>query len=375
MNRIEERTGKNQCLRGSSSTVFQRLAGILLGLAFISVASVKVSGDELALGNLVFLDGNGVVGQFNPATGVATTNAQLENVMSEPVVDSNSSLVVMVNGFWAVFIRINPRTGQQTSLSNEQLIQMGYGIGISPNGNLIVSGKAANNVYGLFTVNPTNGHQTLIATNSRPLLYSVVVDKSGNSYVCENWQPVSLLRYSADGSTRSVITTGGYLQFPEQLALDQSGNVLVPDGQSHAIIRIDPSNGAQTLVSSGANISFPMGIAVAPTGEIFVGEAVNRKLLKIDPVTGAQTVMATNVALPALQFLDNTAPRLGQTRTGSALTLSWTRFGTNYQLEASSQLSPGSWAPVSSVPVETTWQEVVTLPITANSQFFRLQKL
>jgi sugar lactone lactonase YvrE len=345
-------------------------------------------GDQLELGNLVFNDGSrNAVLQLNPATGNVSTNAQIEFDSSGGLcLETDGKMVVMhaIGGYdpHPEFICIDTTTGQQTILPDAQLMIEGEGMDMGADGNLRVSGHALlydpvarnyTNIYGLFSVNPTNGQQTLIASNSHPLAWGIVVAPNSDIYVIENSSRNSLLRFRPSGSVWSVISTGGNLQFPEGLALDANGNVLVADANTHSVIRIAPNGGSQTIVSSGNNLAWPRGITVAPNGDIFVTDILSKKVLRIDPGTGAQSVLATNLGPEDIRFIDKARPRLGIRGSNGMVALSWTKAAINYHLEGSSQLFPLQWLTITNATTESTWQQELSLPVVPAFKFFRLR--
>ncbi len=70
-----------------------------------------------------------------------------------------------------------------------------------------------------------------------------------------------------------------------------------------------------------------------------------------------------------------TAPlRLGIARAGTNVDISWPSAATGFQLESNTNLSSGSWAPVTTSSILTNNQLIVSLSITGAANFFRLTK-
>ena len=88
---------------------------------------------------------------------------------------------------------------------------------------------------------------------------------------------------------------------PSDLAIDESGNILVidfeglsfPDG---ALFSVDPITGDRTLISDFSDISqgplgrLPLGVYVDPSGTIFVADE-GRGLFSVDPISGNRTLI------------------------------------------------------------------------------------
>ena len=84
--------------------------------------------------------------------------------------------------------------------------------------------------------------------------------------------------------------------------------------------------------------------------------------------------IAATQLLGANQILSQASPILSVSVTGNSLTLSWPLASAGFTLMSRTNLISGIWAPVASPAPQIAgnqWQ--VTLPITGNAQFFRLQ--
>jgi len=80
-----------------------------------------------------------------------------------------------------------------------------------------------------------------------------------------------------------------------------------------------------------------------------------------------QSVTTFTATLPPL--------RLDIARSNNNVTLSWPEGAAGYILQATDQLAPVlNWQPVATAPMVVGGQKVVTLPIAADKQFYRLQK-
>ena len=71
----------------------------------------------------------------------------------------------------------------------------------------------------------------------------------------------------------------------------------------------------------------------------------------------------------------NPAPLLKITSSGTGTTVAWPARATNYVLEATTSLAPGSaWTPVLTLPTTVGTQSTVPANTTTPAQFFRLHK-
>jgi hypothetical protein len=168
----------------------------------------------------------------------------------------------------------------------------------------------------LLTCAPLFGQQYTISTLAGDLNYpmSVAVDSSNNVYVAD-WSGyirkiwadngsvtivagIGILGYSGDGGLAANAMIGKVA-----LALDDTGNIYVADGDNNRIRRIDAATriittiagtGAKTDTGDGglainAGLSRSVGLAVDRTGDIYVGTW--SKIRKISAATGTiQTI-------------------------------------------------------------------------------------
>ena len=80
------------------------------------------------------------------------------------------------------------------------------------------------------------------------------------------------------------------------------GDLIVSDYSLGAIYKIDPATGAQTLLASGGLLQHPHGIAIEDAGTIIVAERSTQSILRIDLVTGNQTVLSSGGSF--VNFID-----------------------------------------------------------------------
>ena len=96
--------------------------------------------------------------------------------------------------------------------------------------------------------------------------------------------------------------TSASFYFPQNIAVDGSGNVYVADTYNHKIRKISPAGVVTTLAGSGssgsvdgtgtsASFNSPMGVAVDGDGNVYVADHINNKIRKISPA-GVVTTFA-----------------------------------------------------------------------------------
>ena len=141
----------------------------------------------------------------------------------------------------------------------------------------------------------------------------VALDAQGNAYVAD--QLNNTIRKITPAGVVSVFAgngTPGYLDFPigttaafympENLIMDNQGNLLVADTGNGSIRQISPAGEVTTLAGSGqdgyvdgpansARFSDPAGLAQNGLGNVYVADASNYRIRRID-LTGNVTTLA-----------------------------------------------------------------------------------
>src|SRR5207248_2591712 len=72
--------------------------------------------------------------------------------------------------------------------------------------------------------------------------------------------------------TQTVVSTGGFLQTPLGIAVDQNGNIFVAAAGSRRIVEVDPNTGGQRIVASGGFLGQPTSVGLASDGSTFVAD-------------------------------------------------------------------------------------------------------
>lgn len=196
---------------------------------------------------------------------------------------------------------------------------------------------------------------------------------SGNSYV-----------FCAPQGGRIAITASDWSG--EQNAY--SGTDFSFQSDFHLVAVFNPPAGCLSLYTNGVLVGINTAVTVPMSAVNDVYSYVGRSLYSADPYpdltldefriySGALSsaeIAATQVLGPT-QVLIMARPVLGLTVARTNLTLSWPVASPGYTVQSSGNLQPGSWTNVpypAAQIVGYQWQ--VTLPTSANAQFFRLVK-
>lgn len=211
--------------------------------------------------------------------------------------------------------------------------------------------------------------------------YGIAADSSNRLFVAD-WGNNAIRQIVSVGTDWVVTTIAGTsgvmgsadgpgalatFNFPNDLCVDQAGNIYVTDQQSDTIRKIVPSQGdwivstiaglalqqgASDGVGSDARFKLPWGIAVDGAGHLFVADWAN------------QTVRE-GVPIPVLGI------RLGLQK----VQLSWPSASLNYTLEVSSSVGPSaSWSPLTNTPITNGLNLFVGDGARQPPVFYRLHK-
>lgn len=133
----------------------------------------------------------------------------------------------------------------------------------------------------------------------------VKVDSSGNFYIADTYNNV-IRKINSSGIISTLAGTGSYglvngastsaeFALPRGVAVDSSGNVYVADSANNAVRKIDTHGLVSTLVSSGLNN--PQGMVVHNT-ILYIADTDNNAI-KMVPISGGNvSTLTTNVNKP-----------------------------------------------------------------------------
>jgi len=155
------------------------------------------------------------------------------------------------------------------------------------------SGDAVNGGF-IVKVDPTSGEQTVISSGGNLIQpFDVALDIEGQIVVSDTGLCCTLIRIDPSSGKQSVITdnSNGTLGLPFGIALARDGDILVANTQS--ILRVNPATGDTQIVSSSGYFGCPLSIALAESGDLFVANmAFPAEILRVDPRNGAQAVLS-----------------------------------------------------------------------------------
>lgn len=144
--------------------------------------------------------------------------------------------------------------------------------------------------------------------------HDLLFDAAGNLLIADSANH-RIRRIDAQGIITTICGDGkagraGYndpvsptsLNYPQGLALDKAGNLLIADTYNHVVRRLDRQGGLTVFAgsvpgfggdggpASGAQISLPMAVAVAPDGSVYISDAGNSRIRRVAPDGGIRTI-------------------------------------------------------------------------------------
>ena len=187
---------------------------------------------------------------------------------------------------------MDPDTGAQTVLASGGYLSLPFDLGMDGFGRLILTDSGR-----LIRLNPGTEDQELLGDGSdRVLGYpaGIAVDWSGQVLVTTG---ASILRLNPASGQVSVLSSGGYFDFPIGLSIASPGQLFVLNlGFPPQVLRVNPNTGFQTLIAQGGRLSNPQGIAV-DGNQIYVTDTGDyhsaARVVRINAQSGRQTVIAS----------------------------------------------------------------------------------
>jgi len=138
----------------------------------------------------------------------------------------------------------------------------------------------------------------------------IAIDKEGNIYFAEkNYHRIR--KVDKDGNITTVAGTGsaGYdgnsgpasmrkLNYPEDIAVDDSGNLYITDTENNMIRKVNKDGILESVVQPGSlfNLNSPSGIAIDISGNVYIADTENHRIRKVDPNGFISTIAGTGIA-------------------------------------------------------------------------------
>jgi hypothetical protein len=170
----------------------------------------------------------------------------------------------------------------------------------------------------ILVVTKTGAAQRIISTQLKDP-YDIVVDAAGDLIVADyDYDPgfsggrgSSLFKIHRQTGVHTRLVFGAPLVTPLGVKVESDGKLLVADADygysaanaltvnAGAVIRANANGSSPTVLASGGNFFFLQGLALAPNGDIYVANFANgngnfpTRIIKVHKTTGAQTTVTT----------------------------------------------------------------------------------
>ncbi len=234
---------------------------------------------------------NPVVDLNGGAPGIDFGAAFVEDAGAVLIVDSDLAVKdpdggiegsIYVADQTAGVLRIDPFTGNQTSIAAGGLISQVEGIAIAADGSIFV---VNHDTFDVIKIDPATGNQTLVATTASGG-HALAIEDDGRILM---GQHTGISRVDPVTGQYQVLTTA--LPHAHGLAIEANGDILAVGAST--LIRINPITGASTTVSAGNNFDNLYGVVISELGDIFVTDSTDGQVIQVDPTSGVQSVYAS----------------------------------------------------------------------------------
>ncbi len=252
-------------------------------------------------GDIVVSEHNDATILVDPITGAQQVISQ-DQLFGSPhtlVLDENGDLIIadpQAAGNGAV-IKVDPTTGAQSFVSTGGFFADPAGIVLDANGDYIVTDRLYGGTGAILRVDPSTGNQSLISSGG-VFLYpiGITIDAAGNFVVADHSlsAPGKIVEVDPSTGNQTILFSGGSLSRPVAVAIDSNGDYIVTEA-SGSVLKIDAGTGTQSVIASGGFVVNPQGISIDADGSILVVDGVSTvggALIRIDPATGNQTVVS-----------------------------------------------------------------------------------
>ena len=190
----------------------------------------------------------------------------------------------------------DPKTRVRTLVSSDGLLEFPADIEVDANGDILW----VDIFGGIIRVDPESGAQSVLLPGTDLRLMASGIDATANILVANAplGGPAEILRIDRQTGATTIISSGGQLESPVDIAVNAAGEIFVAQRASIQVLRIDPDSGIQSIVASGGILRSPRSIAIDANGDLLVAEyrvppEHYRAVIRIDPTTGGQTLVSS----------------------------------------------------------------------------------
>lgn len=189
-------------------------------------------------------------------------------------------------------ISVDPDTGAQEVVTDQLLFATG--IAVAPDGSVFVSltGSIVEVDLATGAISPVSSFGILQEPQD------LIVDELGDLLVIDDSSTASLIRVErSTGMQTALVLDEGYkpescllgISSPRDLVIEPTGTIAV--AQNSCVWRYDRQSGAETKISQVPGLGFLHGIDVEHSGSLVAASRTTGTVLRIDPSTGSATTV------------------------------------------------------------------------------------
>ncbi len=336
-------------------------------------------------------DGSNSVARFFFPSGIAVDSAgylyvaDTYNHSIRVIQPSGTNWVVSTLAGWPT------HSGSQDGTGASAQFDLPYGVAVGGDGNVYVADTYNSTIRvvtpaGVVTTlagyaNNAGGRDGTNETARFDHPFGITVDGTGALYVADtynctirkvtligpDWVVTTLAGVAGFADGADGTNNAAHFSYPDGVDADTSGNLYVADTSNHTIRKLTPAgtnwfsstvggtaglSGSADLVGAAARFNLPRGVAVDAVGNLYIADTSNDTLRFGRPGFTLQTMAV-----------------------GNQLVLSWSGLATNYNLETSGSVAPGSsWSRVMSGIFVADSSFVHTNTMGSGPVFYRLHK-
>jgi len=210
--------------------------------------------------------------------------------------DPDGNLILVAN---SGISRVDFHSGERTPIRTAPLFGNVQNVVVDERGDIFV--VVSGNSNQLIRIDPETGAATVLFPSldrdilpGRPQPGGLAIDPKGGFLVTLRGSSEDIdavVHLDPDSGAAEVVSSGGLLQDPWGIVIDETGRLLIADQRARAIIGIDATTGEQSLVAVGDKLSSPYDLDLSDDGRIYVSELSGGAILEINPETGLQRLL------------------------------------------------------------------------------------